>query len=39
MQSAKCNSAYVYVSSGINESTTDGVYCGHGIIAENGTIL
>jgi NAD+ synthase (glutamine-hydrolysing) len=39
MQSAKCVCAYVYASAGRGESTTDCVYSGHGIIAENGTII
>ena len=38
-QSAKTISAYCYASSGINESTTDLVFSGHCLIAENGTIL
>ena len=38
-QSARCNSAYVYASSGTYESSTDTVYSGHCIIAENGAIL
>lgn len=38
MQSAKCNCAYVYSSSGKGESTTDVVFSGHQIIAECGTI-
>jgi NAD+ synthase (glutamine-hydrolysing) len=37
--SERCIFGYVYTSSGINESTTDAVYGGHGIIAENGSIL
>ena len=39
MQSAKTISAYIYASSGVNESTTDVVFSGHSIIAENGTII
>lgn len=39
MQSAKCFCAYVYTSCGINESSSDVVFSGHSIIAENGTIL
>lgn len=31
--------AYVYCSAGITESTTDTLYLGHCIIAENGTLL
>jgi NAD+ synthase (glutamine-hydrolysing) len=38
-QSARCVSAYVYASSGVKESTTDLVFGGHAIIAENGVIL
>ena len=30
---------YAYVSAGFAESTADQVYCGHSIIAENGTVL
>ena len=39
MQSGKSIAGYVYASSGVDESTTDTVYAGHAIIAENGTIL
>lgn len=39
MQSAKCNCAYCYVSSGIGESTTDVVFSGHNIIMQGGTTL
>ena len=35
-QSARCVAAYVYASSGPGESTTDLVFGGHCIIAENG---
>ena len=38
-QSARCNAGYVYASAGAGESTTDIVYTGNGIIAENGHIL
>ncbi|NTV91463.1 MAG: NAD(+) synthase, partial [Clostridiales bacterium] len=38
-QSGKCVAAYVYTSSGVDESTTDVVFGGHAIIAENGGIL
>lgn len=38
-QSSKCVSGYVYASSGDGESTTDLVFSGHSIIAENGRIL
>jgi len=37
-QSARCISAYVYASAGVHESTTDVVYSGHAMIAENGVI-
>lgn len=39
MQSARCIAGYVYASAGAGESTTDTVYSGHCIIAENGVIL
>lgn len=38
-QSARCNAGYVYSSAGAGESTTDVVYAGNGIIAENGKII
>lgn len=38
-QSARCMSSYVYASSGVFESSTDLVFSGHLIIAENGTVL
>ena len=38
-QSARTISGYVYASSGVHESTTDLVYGGHLVIAENGSIL
>ncbi|MCK5844989.1 MAG: NAD(+) synthase [Victivallales bacterium] len=38
-QSARCVSGYVYASAGIGESTTDLVYGGHLIAAENGSIV
>lgn len=38
-QSGRCTAGYVYASAGVGESTTDLVFGGHGIIAENGTIL
>ena len=37
-QSARCISAYVYTSAGVHESTTDLVFGGHSMIAENGRI-
>lgn len=39
VQSAKATCGYVYTSAGVNESTTDLVFSGHHIIAENGTVL
>ena len=38
-QSARCSAAYVYASAGFGESSTDIVFSGNGIIAENGTLL
>src|SRR5260370_29042427 len=38
-QSGRCLAGYVYVSCGIDESTTDLTFGGHCLIAENGTIL
>ena len=38
-QSARTISAYIYSSCGVHESTTDLVFGGHAIIAENGAIL
>lgn len=38
-QSARCLSAYVYASAGFGESSTDLVFDGKCIIAENGTLL
>lgn len=37
-QSARCVAGYVYASSNIGESTTDLVFGGHNIIAENGIL-
>lgn len=39
VHSNKLNCAYVYASAGLGESTTDNVYSGHCLIAENGEIL
>jgi NAD+ synthase (glutamine-hydrolysing) len=39
MQSAKLFAAYIYADAGAGESTTDMVFAGHDIIAENGKIL
>ena len=38
-QSAACKCVYAYVSAGYTESTSDLVFSGHSIIAENGTVL
>ena len=38
-QSARCVCGYVYASSGFGESTTDLVFSGSALIAENGVIL
>ena len=38
-QSARCSAGYVYASAGAGESTTDLVFGGSGLIAENGNIL
>ncbi len=38
-QSARCVSAYIYSSAGVSESSTDLLFSGHTMIAENGTIL
>ncbi|MCH5328062.1 MAG: NAD(+) synthase [Coprobacter sp.] len=38
-QSARCITAYIYASAGLGESSTDVVFGGNGIIAENGEIL
>jgi NAD+ synthase (glutamine-hydrolysing) len=37
--SAACISAYAYVSAGYGESTTDLIFSGHSIIAENGSVI
>ena len=39
MQSAKTVSAYIYTSSGVNESSTDILFSGHSMIYENGSLL
>jgi len=39
MQSGRCLAAYAYASSGPTESTTDLVFGGHCMIAENGALL
>ncbi|HZZ80099.1 MAG TPA: NAD(+) synthase [Gemmataceae bacterium] len=38
-QSGRCIAGYVYACSGVSESTTDLVFGGHAIIAENGNVL
>jgi NAD+ synthase (glutamine-hydrolysing) len=38
-QSGRCMAAYVYAASGVFESTTDVVFGGHSMIAENGVLL
>src|SRR4029079_10442364 len=38
-QSGRCMAAYVYASCGVHESTTDVVFGGHCLVAENGTLL
>jgi NAD+ synthase (glutamine-hydrolysing) len=38
-QSGRCMAAYVYASCGVGESTTDLVFGGHCLIAENGSLL
>lgn len=39
MNSAKTMAGYLYVSSGVHESTTDVVFSGHSLIAENGSLV
>jgi NAD+ synthase (glutamine-hydrolysing) len=38
-QSGRCFAAYVYTSCGVGESSTDLLFGGHGIIAENGNVI
>jgi len=38
-QSARAVCAYLYTSCGVHESTTDVVFGGHAVIAENGSVL
>ena len=38
-QSARCLAAYVYAGAGVGESTTDLVFGGHALVAENGALL
>lgn len=39
MQSAKLICSYIYANAGEGESTTDMVFAGHSLIAENGSVL
>lgn len=39
VQSAKLSAGYVYADAGDGESTTDTVFAGHNLIAENGVVL
>lgn len=38
-QSARCLAAYLYAGAGAGESSTDVVYSGHCLVAENGAVL
>lgn len=38
-QSARCLAAYLYAGAGAGESSTDVIYAGHSLIAENGIVL
>ena len=38
-QSAHCLAAYIYTSSGVHESSTDLVFDGHSMVAQNGQIV
>ncbi len=38
-QSGRCLAAYIYAAAGVGESTTDIVFGGHNVVAENGAIL
>lgn len=38
-QSARCIAAYAYAAAGVAESTTDLVFGGHSLLAENGSLL
>ncbi|HBM17592.1 MAG TPA: NAD(+) synthase [Lentisphaeria bacterium] len=38
-QSAKCIASYIYSSSGVGESSSDVLFGGHAMIAENGALL
>lgn len=39
MQSGRCRAGYIYASSGVGESSTDLVFSGHVMIAENGRMI
>lgn len=39
MQSGRCRAGYVYASSGTGESSTDLVFSGHCIVADNGKVI
>ncbi len=39
MQSGRCKAGYIYASSGLGESSTDLVFSGHCMIAENGRMI
>jgi NAD+ synthase (glutamine-hydrolysing) len=38
-QSGRCIAGYIYAANGVTESTTDVVFGGHALIAENGALL
>ncbi len=38
-QSARCHAGYIYASAGFGESSTDVVYAGNALIAENGKMI
>lgn len=38
-QSARCNAGYVYASCGFGESSTDAVFAGNALMAENGKMI
>lgn len=39
LQSSKCRCVYAFVSCGTDESTSDVIFSGHSVIAENGTVV
>lgn len=39
MQSGRCRAGYIYASSGVGESSTDLVFSGHCLIADNGHLV